>query len=41
VELEFCDIPRWSKKVMESTGYEVTEHQLSFYGVCRKCREKE
>ena len=40
VELKFCDMPRWSKKVMKSTGYEVTDHQLSFYGVCRVCREK-
>lgn len=40
VELRFCDMPKWSKKVMESTGYQVTDHQLSFYGVCRACREK-
>jgi Fur family ferric uptake transcriptional regulator len=40
VELEFCDMPKWSKKVMKSTGYQVTDHQLSFYGVCRACREK-
>jgi Fur family ferric uptake transcriptional regulator len=40
VELEFCDMPKWSKTVMESTGYKVTDHQLNFYGVCRKCRAK-
>ena len=39
-ELKFCDMPKWSKKVMESTGYEVTDHQLSFYGICRSCRER-
>ena len=39
-ELRFCDMPKWSKKVMEATGYQVTEHQLSFLGVCRTCREK-
>jgi Fe2+ or Zn2+ uptake regulation protein len=37
-ELDFCDISGWSKKVTESTGYEVTEHQLNFYGYCRKCK---
>ena len=40
VELKFCDMPRWSKKVLKSTGYEVTDHQLSFYGICRACRRK-
>ena len=40
VELRFCDMAKWSKKVMESTGYQVTDHQLSFRGVCRACREK-
>ncbi len=38
VELRFCDIEGWSEKVKESTGYEVTDHQLSFYGFCRSCR---
>jgi Fur family ferric uptake transcriptional regulator len=38
VELDFCDISGWSKKVTESTGYEVTDHQLNFYGYCRKCK---
>jgi Fur family ferric uptake transcriptional regulator len=38
VELDFCDISDWSKKVMESTGYQVTDHQLNFYGFCKACR---
>jgi len=38
VELNFCDICDWSKKVMESTGYQVTDHQLSFYGYCKACK---
>jgi Fur family ferric uptake transcriptional regulator len=38
VELDFCDISGWSKKVTETTGYEVTDHQLNFYGYCRKCK---
>jgi len=38
VEFNFCDISDWSKKVMESTGYEVTDHQLNFYGFCKACR---
>lgn len=37
VELNFCDISDWSQKVMESTGYQVTDHQLSFYGFCKAC----
>jgi len=38
VELNFCDISKWSEKVMESTGYQVTDHQLNFYGFCKACR---
>jgi len=38
VELDFCDIAGWSKKVMESTGYQVTDHQLNFYGYCKACK---
>jgi len=38
VELDFCDISDWSKRVMESTGYEVTDHQMNFYGYCKECR---
>jgi Fur family ferric uptake transcriptional regulator len=38
VEFDFCDISDWSKKVMESTGYEVTDHQLNFYGFCKACK---
>jgi len=37
-EMSFCDISKWSKKVMESTGYQVTDHQLNFYGFCKTCR---
>jgi Fur family ferric uptake transcriptional regulator len=38
VELNFCDISAWSEKVMESTSYEVTDHQLNFYGYCKACK---
>jgi len=38
VELNFCDISDWSKKVSESTGYQVIDHQLNFYGLCKDCR---
>jgi len=38
VELHFCEISGWSEKVKESTGYEVTDHQLNFYGFCRNCK---
>jgi Fur family ferric uptake transcriptional regulator len=38
VELNFCDISDWSKKVTESTGYQVTDHQLNFYGYCKACK---
>ncbi len=36
--LNFCDISSWSKKVTESTGYQVVDHQLNFYGFCKKCK---
>ncbi len=38
VELNFCDISDWSKKVMESTGYQVIDHQFNFYGFCKACK---
>lgn len=38
-EVHFCDILGWSQKVIESTGYEVTDHQLHFYGFCKACKE--
>ncbi len=38
VELDFCDISNWSKKVTESTGYQVVDHQLNFFGFCKDCR---
>jgi Fur family ferric uptake transcriptional regulator len=38
VEINFCDISIWSEKVTESTGYQVTDHQLNFYGFCKACR---
>lgn len=37
-EFNFCDISDWSKKVTDSTGYEVTDHQLNFYGYCKACK---
>lgn len=36
--LNFCDIFTWSQKVAESTGYQVTDHQLNFYGFCKNCK---
>jgi Fur family ferric uptake transcriptional regulator len=38
VELNFCDISDWSKKVTEFTGYQVVDHQLNFYGFCKSCK---
>ncbi|MBM4341484.1 MAG: transcriptional repressor [Deltaproteobacteria bacterium] len=38
VELHFCHISDWSEKVKESTGYEVTDHHLNFYGFCKNCK---
>jgi len=38
VELNFCDISGWSRKVTQCTGYEVTDHQLNFYGFCEACK---
>lgn len=37
-ELRFCDLSDWSERVTESTGYEVTDHQLNFYGFCKACK---
>ncbi len=39
VELNFCDISDWSKKVTESTGFQVVDHQLNFYGFCKACKQ--
>jgi Fur family ferric uptake transcriptional regulator len=38
VELNFCDISDYSKKVTESTGYQVTDYQLNLYGFCKACK---
>ena len=38
VELNFCDISDWSQKVTESTGYQVVDHQLNFFGFCKDCK---
>ena len=40
VEFGFCDISDWSKRVTESTGYQVTDHQLNFYGLCKTCQKE-
>ncbi len=39
-EFDFCEISDWSRKVKESTGYEVTGHEFNFYGLCRACRDR-
>jgi Fur family transcriptional regulator, ferric uptake regulator len=41
VELNFCDISDSLRKVTESTGYKVTDHQLNFYGFCEDCKKGE
>ena len=40
VEFKFCEISDLSKKVMESTGYQVIDHQLNFYGFCKACKQE-
>jgi Fur family ferric uptake transcriptional regulator len=40
VEFDFCDLSSWSERVMESTGYQVTDHQLNFYGFCKACQKE-
>lgn len=37
-ELNFCEISDWSKRVAESTGYQVIDHQLNFLGFCKACK---
>jgi Fur family ferric uptake transcriptional regulator len=39
-ELNFCGLSEELKKVTESTGYEVTDHRLNFYGFCVDCKKK-
>jgi len=38
VEFDFCAISDWLKIVKELTGYDVTDHQLNLYGLCKKCK---
>ncbi|MGB9627670.1 MAG: Fur family transcriptional regulator [Thermodesulfobacteriota bacterium] len=38
MEFNLCEISHWSEKVMESTGFKITDHQLNFYGFCKECR---
>lgn len=37
-EVHFCNISDGLQRVIESTGYEVTDHQLNFYGFCKNCK---
>ena len=39
-EFGFCDLSSLTRKVMKSTGYQVMDHQLNLYGVCKICRKK-
>jgi Fur family ferric uptake transcriptional regulator len=38
IELELCDLSELIKKIMELTNYNVTDHQLSFFGYCKSCK---
>lgn len=38
IEFDLCEIQSWSEKVMESTGFQITDHQLNFYGFCKECK---
>jgi Fur family transcriptional regulator, ferric uptake regulator len=38
-EFDFCDISSWVERVAESTGYEVTDHQFNFTGLCGICKK--
>lgn len=37
MEFDLCEIQNWSEKIMESTGFQITDHQLNFYGFCKEC----
>ncbi len=39
MEFDLCEIQSWSKKIMESTGFQITDHQLNFYGFCKECKD--
>jgi Fur family transcriptional regulator, ferric uptake regulator len=39
-EFDYCDISSWVSRVAESTGYQVTDHQFSFTGLCGSCRRQ-
>ncbi len=38
LEFDLCEIQSWSEKIIESTGFQITEHHLEFYGFCKECR---
>lgn len=39
-DVEAVDTEALTRRVSETTGYELTDHQLYFYGICPACRKK-
>ena len=40
LDSEFPAIAEFSQELAKETGYEITHHQLTFFGLCPKCRRK-
>lgn len=39
-EVDFCDLSNWTKRLGQTTGYEITAHRFEFLGLCPRCRKK-
>jgi Fur family transcriptional regulator, ferric uptake regulator len=36
-----CNLSELEQKLMNDTGFDIKEHRLDFYGICRQCRLQE
>ena len=40
LDSEFPAMAEFSQELAQETGYEITHHQLTFFGLCPKCRQQ-
>lgn len=41
VDLTLCPVSQYKHSIEKQTDFVVTEHEVSLYGYCKKCREEE
>jgi Fur family transcriptional regulator, ferric uptake regulator len=41
VDFMDCNVSELEKRLMDKTGFIISEHRLDFYGMCRRCKKRE